>query len=196
MHGAMEQSVKAGDKAHYYAEKAEAAENNTAISSDDPNAPDKLRAKIAMLEQRQEKMKAVNAYYRKHKTLDGCPDLSADEIAELQASMSRAWRSDSKPFESWALSNNSAVIRTAKERLEKLAIASEMPDEVIPFDGGEIESDSETNRIIVRHDEKPDRTVIDKLKSRGFKWSPQAKAWQRLRSKSALYTAKEICGVE
>ena len=109
--------------------------------------------------------------------------------------MARDWRSDPKPFESWELSNNSAQIRTAKQRLENIAITDEMPDEIIPFDGGEIESDSETNRIIVRHDEKPDREIINKLKSRGFKWSPQAKAWQRLRSESALFIAKEICGV-
>lgn len=43
------------------------------ISADDPNAVSKLESKLAKLEALQETMKAVNAYYRKHKTLDGCP---------------------------------------------------------------------------------------------------------------------------
>ena len=43
------------------------------ISSDDENALQKLRAKLARHEREQEEMKAINAYYRKHGTLDGCP---------------------------------------------------------------------------------------------------------------------------
>ena len=39
------------------------------ISADDPQAVAKLEAKLAKLEAAQETMKAVNAYYRKHKTL-------------------------------------------------------------------------------------------------------------------------------
>ena len=30
-------------------------------------------------------MKAVNAYYRKHKTLDGCPHLSPEQLEKLKA---------------------------------------------------------------------------------------------------------------
>ena len=32
-------------------------------------------------------MKAVNAYYRKHKTLDGCPHLPPEELEKLKADM-------------------------------------------------------------------------------------------------------------
>ena len=45
------------------------------ISADDPEAVQKLKAKLEALERDQESMKAVNAYYRKHKTLEGCPGL-------------------------------------------------------------------------------------------------------------------------
>lgn len=41
------------------------------ISADDPQAVPKLESKLAGLEKLQEKMKAINAYFRKHKTLDG-----------------------------------------------------------------------------------------------------------------------------
>lgn len=62
------------------------------ISADDDRAVEKLEAKLAGLEAMQEEMKTVNAYYRKHKTLDGCPVLSAEEIGKLQSSMASDWR--------------------------------------------------------------------------------------------------------
>ena len=198
MHNATKQSIELQEKSDYYADKAEAAAKNTAISSDDPNAPAKLREKIEELEHKQSEMKAANAYWRKNKTMKGFPGLSDESAAAMDERMKTAysWVQKNGPFEDWRLSNNNAQIRTAKKRLETLATVDEMPDEVIPFDGGEIKSDSETNRIIVRHREKPEREIIDKLKSYGFRWSPQAKVWQRLRNKSALYAAMKICGIQ
>ena len=93
------------------------------ISTDDPEAVQKLKAKLAGLEQNQERMKAVNAYYRKHKTLEGCPLLSQDEIEKLKAVMARNWRANPKPYESYALTNNSAVIRQTKKRIEEIGRA-------------------------------------------------------------------------
>ena len=57
----MEQSVAASEKADYYENKARAAESNTAISSDDPAALEKLQAKLARLQEKQAFMKTVNA---------------------------------------------------------------------------------------------------------------------------------------
>ena len=44
----------------------------------------KLEKKLESLEKSQETMKAVNAYYRKHKTLDGCPHLSPEQLEKLK----------------------------------------------------------------------------------------------------------------
>ena len=66
------------------------------ISADEPDAIGKLKAKVASLEKLQDTMKAVNAYYRKHKTLDGCPYLSAEEIEQRKAAMARDWISARK----------------------------------------------------------------------------------------------------
>ena len=63
----MRKSVEADEKASYYAGRAEAAASSTAISSDDPEAMEKLQAKLEGLQADQAMMKAVNAYYRKHK---------------------------------------------------------------------------------------------------------------------------------
>lgn len=51
------------------------------ISADDPDAVKKLNAKLEKLTKVQETMKAVvNAYYRKHISLEGCPELDSEAI--------------------------------------------------------------------------------------------------------------------
>ena len=63
--GKMEKSVEAGQKADYYRSKAEAAEKNTAISSDDPEAHWQAERKIAAAPRPAKPYEKVNAYYRK-----------------------------------------------------------------------------------------------------------------------------------
>ena len=57
----MEQSIAASEKAAYYEHKAEAAERNTAIFSDDPEALTKLNKKLESLQVAQTRMKQINA---------------------------------------------------------------------------------------------------------------------------------------
>ena len=71
-----------------------------------------------------------------------------------------------------------------------------MPAVVINFESGEIESDPEMNRIIIRHNEGQSEEVTTILKSNGFHWSPTEKAWLRLRNRRALWAACGVCGVE
>ena len=68
------------------------------IRQDDPQAIPKLQKKLDGLVKAQETMKAVNAYYRKHGTLDGCPHLSPDNIENLKADMASSWHYEKKPF--------------------------------------------------------------------------------------------------
>lgn len=105
------------------------------ISADDPNAVSKLESKLAKLEQAQETMKAVNAYYRKNKTLDGCPHLSPEQIEKLKASMSGSYRANPKPFESYQLSNNNAEIHRLKDRITALTRRKELGYVGWEFDG-------------------------------------------------------------
>ena len=56
------------------------------ISADDPQAVQKLEKKLENLEKSQETMKAVNAYYLKHKTLmNPCPHLSPEQLEKFKA---------------------------------------------------------------------------------------------------------------
>ena len=88
------------------------------ISADDPNAIEKLQAKLEKLEATQEMMKAVNAYYRKHKTLEGCPHLSQKSIEAFQSGIAEG--GGGSPFLPWQLSNNNANIRQVRSRIEQL----------------------------------------------------------------------------
>ena len=142
------------------------------ISADDPAAVDKLKAKLAGLEAFQEKMKAVNAYYRKHGTLEGCPQLSAEEVEKLKAGMARSWRADYKPYESYVLTNNNAVIRQTKKRIEELSAKAETEYEGWAFEGGEVKMNREINRLQVFFDAKPDRETCSAMRHSGFKLVP------------------------
>ena len=57
--------------------------DNRVISSDDPNAIQKLQDKLEMCEKSQKYMKEVNAYYRKNGTCEGFPGMEAARAARL-----------------------------------------------------------------------------------------------------------------
>ena len=159
------------------------------ISADDPNAVSKLESKLAKLETLQETMKAVNAYYRKNKTLDGCPHLSPEQIEKLKASMSGSYRANPKPFESYQLSNNNAEIRRLKNRITALTRRKELGYVGWEFDGGHVEANTADNRLQIFFDEKPDKEIREELKGNGFHYAPSAEAWQRQLNDNAIYAA-------
>lgn len=162
------------------------------ISADDPNAVSKLESKLAKLEQAQETMKAVNAYYRKNKTLDGCPHLSPEQIENLKASMSGSYRANPKPFESYQLSNNNAEIHRLKDRITALTRRKELGYVGWEFDGGRVEANTADNRLQIFFDEKPDKEIREELKGNGFRYAPSAEAWQRQLNDNAIYAADRI----
>ena len=162
------------------------------ISADDPQAVQKLEKKLESLEKSQETMKAVNAYYRKHKTLDGCPHLPPEELEKLKADMASSWHLGDKPFATWALSNNSAEIRRVKDRIKSLSQQKEIGFVGWKFDGGKVEANTEANRLQIFFEEKPDEAARAELKGNGFRWSPKEGAWQRQLTSNAYYAADYV----
>jgi hypothetical protein len=191
----MQKCAEASEKASYYKNKAESARSNSAISSDDPEAVQKLQAKLEKLTASQATMKAVNAWYRKHKTLDGCPDLSPAVRQEIECSWSRGWYVG-VPFPPYALSNNNAEISRIKKRLTQLRQIDEMEHIEIVFNGGIIQTNEDVNRVQIFFDEKPDEATRSKLKSNGFRWSPSECAWQTQRTPQAIRRAKHLLGIK
>ena len=166
------------------------------IRQDDPQAIPKLQKKLAGLEKAQETMKAVNAYYRKHGTLDGCPHLAPENIENLKADMASGWHYEKKPFQSWELSNNNAEIRRVRQRIESLTRANEVAYVGWEFDGGHVEANRDQGRLQVFFDGKPEADARQQLKENGFRWAPSVGAWQRLLNDNAYRASDRIACIQ
>ena len=166
------------------------------IRQDDPQAIPKLQKKLAGLEKAQETMKAVNAYYRKHGTLDGCPHLSPENLESLKADMASGWHYEKKPFQSWELSNNNAEIRRVRQRIESLTRANEVAYVGWEFDGGHVEANRDQGRLQVFFDGKPEADARQQLKENGFRWAPSVGAWQRLLNDNAYHASDRIACIQ
>ena len=163
------------------------------ISSDNPKAMEKLKEKLFTLEQNQEQMKQVNAYYKKHKTLEGCSLLSESEKKRLTSYIEKDYNAEKRPYNSFTLTNNNAKIKHTKQRIAEL----EKRDSLDflngwKFESGEVIANKEVNRLQIVFDEKPEEELRAKLKLNGFKWSPSQKAWQRLLNQNAVRAVKRI----
>ena len=166
------------------------------IRQDDPQAIPKLQKKLDGLEKAQETMKAVNAYYRKHGTLDGCPHLSPENIENLKADMASGWHYEKKPFQSWELSNNNAEIRRVRQRIESLTRASEVAYVGWEFDGGHVEANRDQGRLQVFFDGKPEADARQQLKENGFRWAQSVGVWQRLLNDNAYRASDRIACIQ
>ena len=166
------------------------------IRQDDPQAIPKLQKKLDGLEKAQETMKAVNAYYRKHGTLDGCPHLSPESLENLKADMASGWHYEKKPFQSWELSNNNAEIRRVRQRIESLTRASEVAYVGWEFDGGHVEANRDQGRLQVFFDGKPEADARQQLKENGFRWAQSVGVWQRLLNDNAYRASDRIACIQ
>ena len=160
------------------------------ISADDDLAVEKLTKKLEGMESQQAMMKAVNAYYRKHKTLEGCPELTAEQVEKVTASMSQDWRKDPVPFPSYLLTNNNANIRRVRQRIEELSHKAEFVGWTFP--SGEAKVNEAENRLQLIFADKPDADTRQALKSEGFKWAPSQGAWQRQLNQNAIRAAARL----
>ena len=164
------------------------------IMSDDKNAIVKLEHKLEELESIQTKMKTVNAYYRKHKTLDGCPNITEEEAEQLKTDMIKF--NEDVPFYSYTLANNNANIRRTRQRVEELKKEAERQaagdSAEKQYDGFILRENAENCRIQFIFGGKPDDETRSLLKSYGFRWSPKEIAWQRLLNENGRRAAQDI----
>lgn len=192
----MEQSIAASEKAAYYEHKAEAAERNTAIFSDDPEALTKLNKKLKSLQVAQTRMKQINAYYRKHGTCQGFHGLSDEQAEKLDDRVRNGYSWEKAPYPAYALSNNNQEIRRLKERIKQLTQAREVGYQGWEFEGGKVVANAENNRLQIFFDEIPSPELRQELKSRGFRWARSEGAWQRQLTDNAIYSASRIQAIQ
>ena len=129
-------------------------------------------------------------YYRKHKTLEGCPELTAEQVEKVKASMSQDWRKAPVPFPPYLLTNNNANIRRVRQRIEELSHKAEFVGWTFP--GGEAKVNEAENRLQLIFADKPDADTRQVLKSEGFKWAPSQGAWQRQLNQNAIRAAARL----
>lgn len=185
-------SIQAEEKAQHYEYRAEAAENNTAISSDDPAALEKLKAKLEKMEANHSHMKRLNAHYRKHGTCKGFADMPDAEAEKRDTEIADDYSFNRKPFPSWALSNHSQNMRQVRKRIEELEKHQSRDLQGWDFDGGTVVMNKEDNRLQIFFDGKPGEEIRGQLKGQGFRWAPSVGAWQRQLNQNALFAARQI----
>lgn len=142
--------------------------------------------KLSDLKDWQEKMKAINKIVRSTK-------LSEEEIKEeltvlyglseqsIHALLNPRYSYEKKGFQGWQLSNNNATIKNTEARikeLERRLEAEGQENEEYTLNGVTVEKDIAENRVRLYFPSKPDEETRNKLKSNGFRWSPNNSCWQ------------------
>lgn len=195
----MRKSCEADRKAAHYDSKA-AGVGMGGISSDDPDAPAKLKERIESAQASQQYMKDVNAAWRKAKKPS--PDDAAgwekvaatlktpvDEFDTIRRSM-RFDPLNRGPFAGYALSNNTANIKRMQKRLEELEAAAKAETKEHDIKGVRVVENAEANRLQLFFPGKPSDEIRTLLKQHGFRWARTEGAWQRHLNGSARYAAQ------
>ena len=171
---------------------------NRPVSSDEADAPARLRKKIEDAEKLQTLMKRANSIVRMKAT----DEVKIEQLQKLGLSRTRAEEllkpdfMGRKGFPDYALANNNANIKRMKERLARIEQGRTEEGFEAEFDGGRVVDSVADNRLQIFFDEKPGPELREKLKRNGFKWAPSVGAWQRMRGDAARRSAEAVLGVK
>lgn len=182
----IERVRKAKAQEAYYAAHPEARP----IMSGDGDAVERLREKLAMLEKTQAQMVQANKVIRKEPINMEALAAILGNGADLEAITKKRgwWGAGFAPFE---LTNNNARIKATRERIEQLEKRKATAPQELTLDGVRVVENTEAMRLQLFFDGKPERAIIDLLKSHAFKWSPSNMAWQRQLTNNAIYAFKQ-----
>lgn len=190
IHNTFGKAFEAMDKAKHYEQKAATIADNNIISSDDPQALQKLKEKLADLQATHEFMKAANKCIRT-KDREGFLKLPHATLA--------LWEELSKPdvmgdigFAGYNLQNNNANISRIKKRIALLEKVTAKPTTEIVINGVRLVQNVEENRVQLFFPGIPPGEVRKKLKQNGFCWCRSEGAWQRHLTPLAVNLAKDL----
>lgn len=167
----------------------------------DPHAREMLTERLNSQRQMLEDAKTANAYYRKHKTLEGCPGLSEKNRAWLTRPGVFASGDGSpislygSPFPAYELASIRGKIERTEQRLAELDRREQQaaePQTGTAFDGGQIVRNIDLDRLQILFDAIPDADTRAALKQNGFRWSPKNQAWQRQLTDNAERAARQV----
>ena len=165
---------------------------------------EQARQRLQAAEEAQERMKDANKIIRSGKDVErrlveeaGLTERQARDVLEPDY-MGKTG------FASFQLRNNNAAIRQARQRvaeLEQLALNEQEAKTgslatEYEFEGGRMELAIEDQRVRLVFDGVPSDEMRNRLKSRGFRWSPKNKAWQRKLTANGIAVAGDIVGID
>ena len=166
IHAKMRRGYELMQRADELRARAQAAQDNQAIFSDDPDAVEKLTEKIERLEKRQELMKAANRLIRKEDR-NGLRALGFSD-ANIQRLLTPDF-CGRIGFADFELKNNNANIRRLKQRAEQVERRQAMEDKTEEIEGIRIEYSPSENRIRVRYPGRVDSDTFRQLRAHGFR---------------------------
>jgi len=146
-----------------------AAQLDRSIFSDDEDAVHQLKARIAERVAEVERCKAINKEIRKGTGWEGriTPSLTEHERKTL-VHLATTWTGVYKPgYPSYHLTNLNARIRADRDRIAAITAGAARTDHAEALGGVLIEGD---DWVRVTFAEKPERAVLDALRTAGFHW--------------------------
>lgn len=182
------------DEAEDCARRAERAERNTSISSDDPDAIAKLHEQIAQVERAQVAAKAANKLLRASAhPPTGDVIRRVAELLGWEPERTAAWLGTlhSMGRRTLTTTNGGAEIRRLKARIELLEKRAAAPPKG-PEEIGDVRIEETDNRVRVFFQGKPSEDVRSALKRNGFRWSPTVGAWQSYVTHWAWQVARNV----
>lgn len=165
----------------------------------DPNAKDILSNQLERVQKSLERAKALNAYWRKHKTFVGFEGLTEEAAKKMDADFADLQKRApyiSKPYPDYELTSLRSKAKRIQTRLDDLdKLQQSVPDQGMEFSGGTIVRNTTANRLQIIFDDIPTADIRQALKNHGFRWSPRNQAWQRQLTKNAEYDAQKILNI-
>lgn len=198
----MRKAVDLSKEAQDLERRADAAERNAAISSDDSDAVEKLREKLAGVNAERARAKRVNEVIRKARRGEdeGWREQAVEALVqELKLSGGTAERFlEPDCFGNFGVpayhtSGLGSEARRIEKRIALLEANAARPARA-PELVGDVRIEESENRVRLYFPGKPSEEKRRALKSEGFRWSPSEGAWQRMASDWAWARARHLAG--
>lgn len=166
------------------------------IQSNDPQAIEKLTAKLEAAQALQDMMKAANRIIRK-KSLDDAGKVAA--LVEMGTDEMTARKllipdfAGRIGYASFQLSSNNAKIKRLQRRIADLQAKADAPEPEDRTVGDiTIRHNRELDRLQLIFPGKPSAEVRSVLKRNGFRWAPSQMAWQRQDTRNAQWSLERV----
>lgn len=192
---AMGKSVELDEKAKYFEQKAQAAENNDSIYLGDDDAVERLEEKLADLEKKQETMKETNKIIRSKKLAEIEKHDKLIELGYSEDGVRKVFTPNYMGdigYPSYSITNNGANIRRVKEQLERAKQMKSTEDKEYTIGEVRIVENYKENRLQLFFSGKPDDDTRSQLKHNGFRWSRFNGCWQSYLNRYQIDRAKRL----